>query len=261
MSTSGNDKLIANSHDKSRIYAGDLSASIKSYFLSSAFSDLTIHTKDQEFKVHRLVICGQSEYFSRLCQGDWKETADNAVHFEEDDPRAIEAMVHFMYGFDYDSSGSQHGRISPMLFSIRVYNIADKFVVPQLKQLAKEKFETIIQTCWQMDDFPTAIAEAYNCTPKTDRGLRDPLVKISHENIATLLENDGFQTVLEEVAGFAANLAQCLTQKNNGPMQTKYRCPDCAENWFIEINTTREVQYCPFCRISWGDWSQYIVRD
>ena len=170
-------------------------------------------------------------------------------------------MVHFMYGFDYDSSGSQHGRISPMLFSIRVYNIADKFVVPQLKQLAKKRFETIVKTCWQMEDFPAAIAEAYNCTPKTDRGLRDPLVKSSHENIATLLENDDFQTVLEEVAGFAANLAQCLAQKTNGPMMRMYRCPGCAGNWSVENNSSREVHYCPFCRKSCGDWSEYIVCD
>ncbi|PLB47857.1 hypothetical protein P170DRAFT_465392 [Aspergillus steynii IBT 23096] len=248
-------------HDKSTTYTGDLSASLKSCFLSSAFSDLTIHTKDQEFKVHRLVICGQSEYFSRLYQGDWMETTENAVHLEEDDPRAIEAMIHFMYGFEYDSSGSQHGRISPMLFNIRVYQIADKYVVPQLKQLAKEKFEIVLKACWQMDDFPTAIAEGYGCTPKEDRGLRDPLVKISHEHITQLLAKDDFQTALEETTGFAADLAQGLTRTvDKDPTLTKYRCPSCGNEWRLGIVNGGPMSRCPCCGSS-NSWSKHIVRD
>lgn len=66
-----------------------------------------------------------------------------------------------MYGFEYDSSGSDLGRVSPMLFNIKVYQVADKFEVPQLKQKAKDKFETIARTCWEMDDYPIAISEAY----------------------------------------------------------------------------------------------------
>jgi speckle-type POZ protein len=65
------------------------------------------------------------------------------------------------YGFDNGSSGSEHNRASPMPFNVKVYQITDIYVVPQLKQKAKEEFETIVQTCWQMDDFLVAIAEAY----------------------------------------------------------------------------------------------------
>lgn len=66
---------------------GDLSASIQEfvplstssrayakgdrYFHSSTFSDLTIVTKDRELKVHKIIICGQSGYFSRLFKRDW----------------------------------------------------------------------------------------------------------------------------------------------------------------------------------------------
>jgi hypothetical protein len=80
MPISRNNKLVVNSHVKSSSYVGDLSTrelcyksliskrdnNRHSYFLLSTFSDLTIHNRDQEFKVHQLVICGLSEYFSRL---------------------------------------------------------------------------------------------------------------------------------------------------------------------------------------------------
>ncbi|EED15811.1 BTB/POZ domain protein [Talaromyces stipitatus ATCC 10500] len=128
----------------------DLGASIKSYILSAQFADLTIRTVDQEFKFHRLVVCGQSEYFSRLYKGEWTETNGNEVSLHDDDPCAIQAMIHFMYGFDYDSSGSEHSRAPPMLFNVKLYQIADKYVVPHRKQKAKEKFETIVQTCWRV---------------------------------------------------------------------------------------------------------------
>ncbi|KAB8263878.1 BTB/POZ protein [Aspergillus pseudonomiae] len=201
---------------------GDLSASIKKFFVSSDFSDLTICTADQEFKVHRLVVCGQSAYFSRLFKGNWTESVDNTVQLKSDDPRAIEAMIHFMYGFEYDSSGSNLGRVSPMLFNINVYQVADKFGVPQLKQKAKEKFEAIARTCWVMDDYPTAISEAYQRTHKEDRGLRDILVHISHEHLEKLLENEDFRTVLEETLGFAADLVKHSPVKHS-PVKKKGR--------------------------------------
>ncbi|KAL1979195.1 hypothetical protein VTN96DRAFT_6523 [Rasamsonia emersonii] len=240
---------------------GDLSTSIKSYFLSSRFSDLTIYTEDQEFKVHRLVVCGRSEYFSRLFNGNWAETAENVVQLKDDDPRAVEAMVHFMYGYEYDSSGSDRGRISPILFNVKVYQLADKYGVPQLKQRAKEKFENIAKTCWQMDDFPTAIAEAYTCTPKEDRGLRDTLVEISCEHIDELQKNDDFQTVLEEAVGFAADLVQYLARwKPPNSNLMKYRCPNCSAQWLLERCTGDVMYHCPFCGNHRSNWNSYVIQ-
>ncbi|KAJ5510616.1 hypothetical protein N7453_002719, partial [Penicillium expansum] len=192
---------------------GDITASIQSFFISSQFSDLVVKTEEQEFKLHRLIVCGQSEYFARLYQGNWAETADNTIQLNDDDPRAIEAMIHFMYGIDYDSSGNELGRISPMIFNIRLYQVADKYFVPRLKQRAKEKFGQIARTCWEMDDFPVAIAEAYQCTRKDDRDLRELLVQVSRDHIVELMKSERFCSVLEETVGFAADLVTSLSGK------------------------------------------------
>ena len=97
-------------------------------------------------------------------------------------------MVYFMYGFNYDSSGSDQGRISPMLFNTRVYQIGDKYDVPKLKEQARVKFSNAIETCWEMDDFPVAIASAYSTTTSADRGLRDLLISTSLKHINVLLK-------------------------------------------------------------------------
>jgi hypothetical protein len=43
-----------------------------SYFRSSKYSDLVIHCEDQKFKVHKVIVCGQSSFFSKACDGEWK---------------------------------------------------------------------------------------------------------------------------------------------------------------------------------------------
>ncbi|KAJ5549655.1 BTB/POZ protein [Penicillium frequentans] len=225
---------------------GDMTASIQSFFQSAQFSDLVIKTEEQEFKVHRLIVCGQSEYFARLYKANWTETTENMIHLKDDDPRAIEAMIHFMYGFDYDSSGNDFSRVSPMLFNIKVYQVADKYFVPQLKQRAKDKFGQIARTCWQMDDFPVAIAEAYQCTQKNDRDLRELLVKISQDHIAELTENEKFCSILQETIGFAADLTLSLCRERALTKDHhKYYCSTCSENW--TSSSPEGTRYCPFC--------------
>ncbi|OOF96480.1 hypothetical protein ASPCADRAFT_4523 [Aspergillus carbonarius ITEM 5010] len=227
-----------------------LSASVQSYFSSGEFSDLTICTINQEFKVHRLVVCGQSEYFSRMFKRDWVETTESLVRFEDDDPEAIQAMIQFMYGIDYDSSNSGDGRPCPLLFAVKMYQVADKYAVPRLQQRAKKSFQTIAKTCWQMDDFSTAIAEAYRCTTKTDRSLRDPLVEISREHIDELRNKDEFQKVLEETTGFAADLVQSMAQSKATTVSLsakKYRCPSCSSIWDPEVHDRQPKESCPYC--------------
>lgn len=122
-------------------------------------------------------------------------------------------MLRFMYTFDYDGSGNDHERVSPMIFNAEVYSIADKYGVEALKTRAKEKFDKAVWTCWDMDDFPRAITEVYSSTPSTDRGLRDAVVEITFQNINTLLKKPDFQDVLEDTVGFAADVTKIMAQR------------------------------------------------
>ncbi|KAL4973725.1 BTB/POZ domain protein [Aspergillus desertorum] len=233
---------------------GDLTTGIQKCFHTSTFSDLTVVTKDQKFEVHKLIVCGQSDFFSRMFKHNWKEVTENIIRLEDDDPRAIEAMIHFMYGFNYDSSGSDQGRISPMLFNVKVYQIGDKYGIPNLKEQAKEKFAASIKTCWVMDDFPVAIASAYSTTPSSDRGLRDLLVSTCLEHILELLENEDFRQVLRETLGFAADLVE--NRNHFTATSTRYRCPHCGKEWSFQ--GSGKIQYCPLCGSHRSDWAGYV---
>ena len=56
--------------------------------------------------------------------------------------------------------------------------IADKYGVTNLKERAKEKFEKIIVTCWEMDDFPWPLLKCIQA-----RGLQDPLIRTALNHI------------------------------------------------------------------------------
>lgn len=163
-------------------------------------------------------------------------------------------MIHFFYGFNYDSSGSDQGRTSPMLFNVKVYQIGDKYGIPKLKAQAKEKFSVAITTCWEMDDFPIAIASAYSTTSSADRGLRDLLVSTSLEHISDLLKNDDFKQVLRETLGFAAD----LVQSQDHPVSTvTYQCPSCSMDWSLQ--SSAKAKYCPLCSYS-VDWRRNVKK-
>jgi len=140
----------------------------------------------------------------------------------EDDVYAVEAMLKFMYTFDYDDSGKHQERTSFMIFNAEVYSIADKYSILALKARAKKKFDKAVHNCRDMEDLIHAILEVYSSTPSADRGLRDTVVKVVHENISTLLEKDDFRGVLQDTVGFAADVIHRMAQS----IQTCI-CPDC----------------------------------
>ncbi|RAL15393.1 uncharacterized protein BO97DRAFT_440806 [Aspergillus homomorphus CBS 101889] len=206
---------------------GDLVASIKRYYVSSEFSDLTVHTKIQEFKVHRLVVCGQSEFFSRLYKNEWAENMKNEVNIYEDDPHAIEAMFRSMYGLEYDSRAGDH--TSSLIFAIKAYQVADKYLVSRLKTRAVERFRALVEKCWQTDDFHDfriIIAEVSERT-RRDQDLWRILTRISADYIAGLGDNESFRNALEDSNGFAADLVLEMARNGIGKasdLMRKYRC-------------------------------------
>lgn len=128
------------------------------------------------------------------------------VKLEGDDHRFLVTMIDFMYGFDYDTT--DHGNTSPIMFHIAAYQIADKYDVPNMKKRAMEKFKGFVTVGWDMDDFPAAVAEVYQTIPICERGIRDPLVRVTHQHFGELLQKESFVKMLEQTPGFAADLAR-----------------------------------------------------
>ncbi|KAM3068339.1 hypothetical protein ACMFMG_009478 [Clarireedia jacksonii] len=236
--------------------------SLPDYLNSPSLSDGIIECEDKEFKIHKLVLCTQSNYFLKAFQGDWKESKDGRIHLQGDDVFAVEAMLQFMYTFDYNASGGAKSSSSPMVFNAKVYSIADKYEVLSLKSHAKQKFETTVDTCWDMDDFPHAITEVYNSTPSVDQGLRKVVVDAACKHIDQLLSKQEFRDVLEGTEGFAPDVTQTLAmcqRQSKTSSQVKYRCPNCSKQWEAVLPLVGDNYCCIHCGNRRSNWASYIV--
>ena len=87
-------------------------------FLSGQFSDLTIICGDSTYRVHKAFLCPQSHFFDSACNGrfavshtnGWstgdlidifKESKTGQIDLSDEDPVAVEHMVHYFYHLDY----------------------------------------------------------------------------------------------------------------------------------------------------------------
>lgn len=93
-----------------------------------------------------------------------------------------------------------------LLNNVSVYAIADKYDVPELKELAICKFKTRCVGHWN-DDVITTIAKAvYESTPANDRALRDQMVRICHIYAYRINKYLPFRSLLSENGEIALEL-------------------------------------------------------
>ncbi|KAK0631481.1 hypothetical protein B0T14DRAFT_532219 [Immersiella caudata] len=239
---------------------------LKGYHNSATFSDAVIRCGNKEFKTHRLVLSSHSGFFVKMCTGKhilwvrltgvpyFQESETGIITLEEADERVVEAMVYFLYHFDYSNTQG----ISSMVFNAQMYSLADRYMIAALKHIAKEKFETAIKTGWAMDDFLLAITDVYESTPEDDRGLRDLVLDVSHTNLGKLLENARFQELLRDTPRFAAEMVSYGPEKSRRDAAERYRCPSCTKVNILEWQRGSYF-YCAHCNSRRSDWGSYQV--
>lgn len=245
-----------------------------SSLLSGAYSDLTVVCAGNTHRVHKVVVCGRSEFFARAIQFGGQVRASDAVSrgcstnatqeshtgtidLSEDEPEVVALLVQYLYEGEYDptlapaamptvtpalstpvkrskkepkkqkysfcfphtciaqncsctdnrlcphhrcgydcactckeficaicAAPPVEGCSSQLLTHTKMYEVADKYEVIGLKDLAKEKFRTSCRHFWDTSDFPIAAHHAFSTTPESDNGLRGPVI----QTIATHME-------------------------------------------------------------------------
>jgi speckle-type POZ protein len=154
-------------------------------------------------------------------------------------------MLRFIYSFEYSNT---YGT-SSMVFDAQMWQIADKYDIPALMAESKKKFEISVTTGWSMDDFPLAVAVAYESVLP---GLRDIAVETASKNIDELIGKDGFCELIRTAPHFTADLIQFVCGKSSG-FRTQYECPSCKKRFRGEFSG--ELRYCPCCSRHQPDWN------
>jgi len=202
--------------------------------MSSDFSDATIRCGQSQFPVHRVILSAQSEFFEKAFLGPWKVSPSYewgaVIHFwQESVDRVITLqLIRFMYTLDYKychiaGNNTAAGSISveAITFHARLYSYGEKYLIPDLKQVAWEKCMVELYQLLPpaidvdgFDKFPEAITEIYSSTPENDCGLRDLMASHCSAHLTELLEKEGFLNALT-IPGFSADVMRhSETEKN-----------------------------------------------
>ncbi|KAH7174776.1 BTB/POZ protein [Fusarium flagelliforme] len=216
--------------------------SFQSLYNNEDFSDLTVKCQDTQIKVHKVILACHSDHFKKMFTGEWKERTEKVIEIKDFEPLVVEAMLRFMYSFNY--VGSQQ---KDSLFHAKVGEIADYYMVDTLKNMAAENFRSTAGWIASREELVALIEYMYK---SPDLGLCDPILDRVTEKIDFLLEQDWFHDVMVSVPEFAATLVRRVHKRN--PMV--YRCYNCdvAMPWSSMGNNPTNCYQCN-AMVRWGD--------
>ncbi|RMY41622.1 hypothetical protein D0865_12236 [Hortaea werneckii] len=153
----------------------------------------------------------------------------------KDDPQVVDALLHWLYNFDYGDYGNSQDHYCPSVLDVRVYAAADKYLLPNLKRLAAEKFEKGMKAEWESGGFVNAIQEAYVVIPESDRTLKKIIIEVASKHKLALLHpskgSEDFKRLTAELPEFGKDLLVASTITWIDEEWVKYRCPSCKLHW------------------------------
>ncbi|KAJ6197807.1 hypothetical protein J3E72DRAFT_395355 [Bipolaris maydis] len=173
--------------------------SLRSSLASSAYSDFKITCGSDTYKVHKVIVCNRAGFFARAVSFGGRETKSGILDLPEDEPETVKLLIQYLYEGEYEpqlppaaeslsttaiytpvkrgkssSKKPDYHLVFPHTCSYdKMYEMAEKYEVISLKELAKEKFNRGYNRFWNTLDFHIAASHAFSTTPEDDTGLRD----------------------------------------------------------------------------------------
>ncbi|KAL8768425.1 MAG: hypothetical protein Q9209_005331 [Squamulea sp. 1 TL-2023] len=221
------------------------------------YHDLIISCKGTEWRVHRVIVCTQSEYFEKACQTGLKEGKTGRIDLKEEDPAMIDRLVNYLYKCNYDDYATlpltNSQRQFPAEYPIQTRQLAcivdmyvrgDRYQIAGLKDLSKAKFSAALPNRWNKENLLDVIWTIYDNTVSSDRGLRDCLTPILREHAPELRSHAAFKNMLKNQE-FATDFIEAWTSSDRqGPQAAFRQCPSCNKlfSWDAKLKCGCNVQ-------------------
>ena len=151
------------------------------------------------------------------------------VKLPEDDPILVHHMLVFIYSCDYDD-GAHRPTQHPFEFNARMYALADKYGIDDLKDIAKFSLSLSLPLlgAFNIPIFVKALRVIYTTTLSSDRGLRELVIPAIKQFMFDLRKNYDFVEMLSSGFGdgeFARDVFDALLEELAQPKT--YQCLDC----------------------------------
>ena len=100
-----------------------------------------------------------------------------------------------------------------MMNNVLVYAIAEKYDIPDLKALAKRKFQNLAESKWPHDEFHVVAEAVFSTTPDGDTGLRQVVLDICKEHFQEILKDEASRMGFLDNYSIAAVVAIAAVQR------------------------------------------------
>ncbi|KAI0474416.1 BTB/POZ protein [Xylaria cf. heliscus] len=170
---------------------------------SGDYSDLTLLCEDQEFRVHKNIVCSQSPVLAAAFKGGFQESKTNEFHVVDFSPTTLKCMIDYMYtrgykkmpdgcrndGKDQAQTTNNDKHTSTKIAETWIYHgrvncIADYFCLPELAKMATTTLDRLTKENWSEDAFCDLLDEIHGKTG--DNGFRDMLAQRATDHISEL---------------------------------------------------------------------------
>ncbi|KPI36468.1 uncharacterized protein AB675_2886 [Cyphellophora attinorum] len=186
------------------------------------YSDFTIRCGDKTFAVHKNIIALKSEYFCKAIDSGFKESVENEITIQEATPIAVGVMIVFLYLCEHSSEAKfdaimedllavfpstftyeECGKTTRLEDVLAVYLLADRLLVPELRDIADKDIGAQLRLAWDIDRESVSylVDKVYTTIPSTDTCVRPYLTAwiFSQVTVSRRL-SDGFQQRYGDIA-------------------------------------------------------------
>lgn len=183
----------------------------------------------------------------------------------DDDKGVLNEMLRYLYTADYqEEHTAEKPCFTPLLLSVHIHTIADKYNIPALAELAEAKFAKRAVNEWKTEDFANSVEEMYATASDSKTVLHACAVRTAVHNAKQLYGEDfgkQFRDVTSKTPEFTSEFATMLVNggkaKKLDSDETRYKCISCHETWTARAppNTSRGLSKCLQCGC--GSYGQF----
>ena len=184
---------------------------------------LFVGSEKHQFYSHAKVL-SQSPVFERMCNGSFKESAEQHIELPDDDANVFGCMLEYLYsgvvhGFETPSQGSDAAVLAD------VYILAEKYQLNKLKELLITPMAVFLDSVEKecAGCFFDAALKIYHNTPDSDLIFQD-FFKIS---VTQLLD--------DKVPGMEAHIKRCISDGGKLALDT-------FDAYYKHMSTKHEVE-------------------
>ncbi|KAK4891417.1 hypothetical protein LTR27_009912 [Elasticomyces elasticus] len=183
-------------------------------FRTEKYSDVDLICGERTWKLHKSIICMQSEIFAQFCeQCSPKKAQKLCLVLLEDEVSVVAAMVYYLYHGEYDVAAFTSEHLSAMELHVKLYFLAMKYSIAFLDHVACSKLQNEMEISWGTDGFAHAVAEIYLRTGRND-DLRKMAVDYTAIHATKLFapasSHTKFNRMARSTSEFAADVTAAL---------------------------------------------------